>query len=84
MPFINTSYVRSSNFRPIHKKLFWLLAADCLILGWIGCQPVEPPYVLIGQIATVIFFLYFALIPFLGVLENRLITEKATPEVQVA
>ena len=84
LPFINTSYVRSSNFRPIHKKLFWILAADCLILGWIGCQPVEPPYVLIGQIATVVFFLYFALIPFLGILENRLITDQARPIVQSA
>jgi len=24
---------------------FWLLLADCLLLGWIGCQPVEAPYV---------------------------------------
>ncbi len=45
LPFINTSYVRSSSFRPIHQKLFWLLLADCLLLGWIGCQPVEAPYV---------------------------------------
>ena len=24
LPFINTSSIRSSNFRPLHKKLFWL------------------------------------------------------------
>lgn len=56
LPFINTSYVRSSSFRPIYRKLFWLLAADCLLLGWIGCQPVEAPYVAIGQLASVFFF----------------------------
>jgi ubiquinol-cytochrome c reductase cytochrome b subunit len=33
LPFINTSYVCSSSFRPIHQKLFWLLLADCLLLG---------------------------------------------------
>jgi ubiquinol-cytochrome c reductase cytochrome b subunit len=33
LPFINTSYVRSSSFRLIHQKLFWLLLADCLLLG---------------------------------------------------
>jgi ubiquinol-cytochrome c reductase cytochrome b subunit len=33
LPFINTSYVRSSNFRPIHQKIFWLLLVDCLLLG---------------------------------------------------
>ena len=30
LPFINTTQVRSSTFRPIHRKLFWLLVADCI------------------------------------------------------
>nr|YP_003412087.1 cytochrome b [Phaeoceros laevis]ACT75295.1 cytochrome b [Phaeoceros laevis] len=71
--FINTSYVCSSSFRPIHQKMFWLLLADCLLLGWIGCQPVEAPYVTIGQIASVGSFLYFVITPILGKLEDRLI-----------
>ena len=74
LPFINTSAIRSSSFRPIHKKLFWLLAADCALLGWIGCQPVEAPYVTIGQLASVFFFFYFLVaIPLLGKLEHKLI-----------
>nr|YP_002860289.1 apocytochrome b [Nothoceros aenigmaticus]ACC86812.1 apocytochrome b [Nothoceros aenigmaticus] len=73
LPFINTSYVRSSSFRPIHQKMFWLPLADCLLLGWIGCQPVEAPYVTIGQIASVASFLYFVITPILGKLEDRLI-----------
>jgi ubiquinol-cytochrome c reductase cytochrome b subunit len=77
LPFLNTSQVRSASFRPIHAKLFWLLVADCLILGWIGSQPVEPPYVAIGQLASLGFFAYFAMIPFLGQLENKLIVEGA-------
>ena len=77
LPFINSSMIRSSNFRPIHRKLFWLLVADCFILGWIGCQPVETPYVMIGQLASVYFFLYFLVcIPILGKLENALIRYK--------
>nr|YP_008816157.1 apocytochrome b [Roya obtusa]YP_009755745.1 apocytochrome b [Roya anglica]AGZ90367.1 apocytochrome b [Roya obtusa]QIQ22984.1 apocytochrome b [Roya anglica] len=76
LPFINTSYVRSSSFRPIHKKLFWLLVADCLLLGWIGSQPVEAPYVTIGQIASLGFFVYFAILPILGYLETKLISTK--------
>jgi ubiquinol-cytochrome c reductase cytochrome b subunit len=74
LPFINTSEIRSSNFRPISKKFFWFLVADCLLLGWIGCQPVEAPYVTIGQIASIFFFFYFLVcIPFLGKLESKLI-----------
>jgi len=74
LPFINTSEIRSSNFRPIFRKFFWLIVADCLILGWIGCQPVEDPFIIIGQLASVFFFVYFLIIiPFLGKLEAALI-----------
>ncbi|MCL7040758.1 hypothetical protein MKW94_011212 [Papaver nudicaule] len=59
-------YVRSSSFLPIYQGLFWLLLADRCLLGWIGCQPVEPPFVAIGQISPLLFFLFFAILPLLG------------------
>lgn len=67
LPFFNsgTMYVRSSSFRPIHQGIFWLLLADCLLLGWIGCQPVEAPFVTIGQISPLVFFLFFSITPIL-------------------
>uniref|UniRef100_A0A453G3W2 Cytochrome b n=1 Tax=Aegilops tauschii subsp. strangulata TaxID=200361 RepID=A0A453G3W2_AEGTS len=34
--------------------------------GWIRCQPVEAPFVTIGQIPSVFFFLFFAITPILG------------------
>ena len=74
LPFLNNSKVRSSNFRPIYKKLYWIFVADCFILGWIGQQPVEDPYILVGQCASVYFFIYFLIfIPLLSRLENFLI-----------
>ena len=74
LPFLNTSAIRSSSFRPIHKKFFWLLVADCVLLGWIGSQPVEPPFVTIGQLASLFFFFYFFIcIPFLGKFEEKLL-----------
>lgn len=77
LPFINTSEVRSSTFRPIYRKFFWFLFADFLLLGWIGQEVVEQPYVLIGQIGTAFYFIYFlVLIPFVGVLESQLIKTK--------
>jgi len=83
LPFLNTSPIRSSNFRPLYKKLFWVLVADCLLLGWIGQQPVEDPYILVGQLASVYFFIYFLLvIPFLGVFEQYLIQYKTPSRVK--
>ena len=74
LPFINSAEIRSAAFRPIYKKFFWLLVADCAILVWIGQQPVEDPYIFIGQCASFFFFLYFLIfVPFLGKVEKFLI-----------
>lgn len=71
LPFINTSEVRSSVFRPIFRKFFWLFVANCFILGWIGQNVVEYPYVEIGQICTFFYFFFLlVLIPFLGRVES--------------
>ena len=78
LPFLNTSAIRSSSFRPLHKKFFWLLVADCVLLGWIGQQPVEAPYVVIGQLASLFFFFYFFVcIPFLGKFEAKLLRHQS-------
>lgn len=85
LPFVNSSQVRSSAFRPLHKKVFWLLVADCIILVWIGQEPVEDPYILIGQLASVYFFVYFLIfMPFLGKLESFLIHYKNDEASEVA
>jgi quinol-cytochrome oxidoreductase complex cytochrome b subunit len=74
LPFINTSEIRSTTFRPIFKKLYWIFIANCVILGWIGGNPVESPYIEIGQIATVYYFAFFIIgIPLTGIIEKYLI-----------
>jgi len=73
MPWLNTSEVRSSEFRPIYRKLFWFLMADFLVLGWIGQNEVETPYIEVGQLATVIYFAFFlVIVPVLGKVETIL------------
>ena len=77
IPFTNTSEIRSTTFRPIFKIFYWLLVADFLILGWIGQKPVETPYVEVGQVATVFYFLFFlVLVPVIGIIEKSLIRAK--------
>lgn len=75
IPFINQSEVRSSFFRPLYKKAFWLLVADFLLLGWVGQKVVETPYIEIGQIATIFYFFFFLfLLPALSIFEKYLMT----------
>jgi ubiquinol-cytochrome c reductase cytochrome b subunit len=73
LPYINTSEVRSSAFRPIFRVFYWAFIVDCLILGWIGQKVVEYPYIQIGQIGTAYYFGFLlVLIPVIGRLESYL------------
>jgi ubiquinol-cytochrome c reductase cytochrome b subunit len=77
VPFINTSEIRSPEFRPIYSVVFWVLVADFCILGWIGQKPVEDPYVLVGALATGFYFLFFlVLMPLIGIVEKQLVRAK--------
>nr|YP_010338827.1 apocytochrome b [Madagascaria erythrocladioides]UNJ18777.1 apocytochrome b [Madagascaria erythrocladioides] len=77
LPWIHSTEIRSSRFRPLYKYLYWSWVACCLILGWIGGMPVEQPYVIIGQLAGIYYFFYFLFIlPSLGKLESFLVTYK--------
>jgi ubiquinol-cytochrome c reductase cytochrome b subunit len=73
LPFINTSNIRSSKFRPIFSLLYWFLVSDFLLLGWIGQKPVEDPYIDLGFWCTILYFLILlVLVPVIGVVENKL------------
>jgi len=77
IPFINTSEIRSTTFRPLFKIFYWLIVADFLILGWVGQKPVKDTYIFIGQIATIFYFLFFIIIiPVVGNVEKKLIHYK--------
>nr|ADW41401.1 cytochrome b [Drosophila novamexicana]QXG19047.1 cytochrome b [Drosophila americana] len=63
LPFYNLSKFRGIQFYPINQILFWIMVVTVILLTWIGARPVEDPYVLIGQILTVIYFLYYIMNP---------------------
>nr|AGY31046.1 cytochrome b [Heterandria formosa] len=73
VPFLHTSKQRSLTFRPLTQILFWLLIADVAILTWIGGMPVEHPFIIIGQIASLLYFsLFLVLAPATAWIENKI------------
>ena len=79
LPLINFSDCRSSKFRPIYSFFYWFIVADFLILGWIGQKPVESPFIEIGMLATLFYFMFFLiLLPIIGLVEAYLINKNET------
>lgn len=58
--------IAAATYRPIYRPIFWFFLVSCLILGWIGGNPVEAPFLTIGRCYTVFYFsFFFLLIPIL-------------------
>ena len=77
IPYINTSWVRNTTYRPIFKFFFWLFVSDFIILTWVGQKPVRDTFIEVGQIATVYYFLFFlVIIPVAGKIETILAFHK--------
>jgi len=67
LPWLDTSKVRSSVFRPIYRKFFWVLVGAVILLGYLGAKPPEGIYLILARIATAYYFIHFlVLLPILG------------------
>lgn len=71
LPWLDYSKVKSANYRPIFKAAIYIFYVDFIILGYIGGQPAEEPYISVGQICTFYYFLHFLiLLPLISKMEK--------------
>jgi ubiquinol-cytochrome c reductase cytochrome b/c1 subunit len=71
LPWLDTSKVRSTKYRPMAKQFFWMFVVVAVLLGYLGSQPPEGIYVILGRVLTVCYFAYFLIVlPLLGKVET--------------
>lgn len=62
LPWLDRSPIRSGRFRPTFQIFFWIFVANCLVLGWIGANPPEGAFLIIGRCATAYYFIHFLIL----------------------
>jgi len=73
LPWLDSSPVRSTKFRPIYRWFFLALVVVCVVLGWVGSQKPEGLAMVLGRLCTAYYFAHFLIIlPILGKVERTL------------
>ena len=71
LPWLDTSKVKSTAYRPVYKVFFWIFAINAVFLGWLGSRPAEGIYPLLSLIGTIYYFGHFLIVlPVLGLIET--------------
>nr|AGG84308.1 cytochrome b [Scirpophaga incertulas] len=73
LPFTFNKKIQGMQFYPLNQILFWILVTSIILLTWIGMRPVEAPYILTGQILTIIYFSYYMTNPLLSMTWDNLL-----------
>ncbi|MET0258643.1 MAG: cytochrome b, partial [Methylobacterium sp.] len=71
LPWLDTSRVKSTTYRPIYKIFFWIFAVNAVLLGWLGSRPAEGIFPTLSLIGTIYYFAHFLIVlPVLGLIET--------------
>ena len=71
LPFVHTSRIKSSTFRPLAALAFWAFIGNFICLIILGGRPVEEPFVSLSIYSLIFYFTYFLiLVPVIGIIEN--------------
>jgi len=62
LPWLDSSPVRSANYRPTYRIFLVVLLIDVLVLGYIGGAEATGMNIVIGQIAAAYYFAHFLII----------------------
>nr|YP_010946516.1 cytochrome b [Episymploce cheni]WGO57234.1 cytochrome b [Episymploce cheni] len=73
LPLYKSNF-RGMQFYPINQIMFWTMVSIVILLTWIGARPVEEPYIITGQVLTILYFSYYMLIPMMNKIWDNMIS----------
>nr|AAL66403.1 cytochrome b [Ostrinia furnacalis] len=73
LPLTFFKKIQGIQFYPMNQILFWIMVVTIILLTWIGARPVEDPYVFVGQVLTIMYFLYYIINPMISIYWDKLI-----------
>ena len=85
LPWLDTSPVRSANYRPVYRWFLAVLLLDVLVLGYVGGAAPTAGVILLGQVASAYYFLHFLVIlPIVSALEKPVALPHSITEAVLA
>lgn len=69
LSFSQTHLINTSYWRPIYKYSIYIFVFNFILLTYIGGAIASQPFVLLGQIFTLLYFLFFLIWPLIGFIE---------------
>nr|ARF02886.1 cytochrome b [Cydalima perspectalis]UBD09488.1 cytochrome b [Cydalima perspectalis] len=73
LPMTFFKKMQGIQFYPLNQIMFWFMVTTIILLTWIGARPVEDPYIITGQILTILYFSYYILNPLISIYWDKLI-----------
>jgi ubiquinol-cytochrome c reductase cytochrome b/c1 subunit len=65
LPLLNQARAVNGIINPTLNFIIYIFFSIFLLLGWLGAQPVEQPYIFISQVCTFGYFCFFIVVLFL-------------------
>ncbi|MEW6562442.1 MAG: cytochrome b N-terminal domain-containing protein [Pseudomonadota bacterium] len=80
MPFMDRSHIPGgAHYRPYYRIMFYGFMIDILVLGYVGAQPVTDATVIVGRVASFLYFALFLSLPFVSKAEERMMRKRGLP-----
>nr|YP_010585937.1 cytochrome b [Maesaipsyche stengeli]UZZ43660.1 cytochrome b [Maesaipsyche stengeli] len=73
LPFTFNKIVKGNQFYYLNKVMFWIMVSSIIILTWIGMKVVEAPFIMIGQLTSIVYFSFFLICPLINLMWNNLL-----------